>query len=246
MSDHVYLAWQDPNSRAWHVIGKLWCSSEGYKFSYTLGVKNIPTFSALPSMQELNKVYSSPELFSLFKNRVMHKNRPEYPDYIRWLGIKHVDDVDELQTLAISGGERETDFFRIIPVPSKNNVGEYAFKFFVNGLSHMTEETRQRATTLNDGEALYLMKDFQNNKDQLALVLRTEDPPSLIGYIPSYMTKLIHKITDLNGNNAIAVKVAQVNKDAPVQMRVLCELSSSFFEQSWEKYEDEFRLIANI
>jgi hypothetical protein len=246
MTKCIYLAWQDQNTRRWHVIGQLLRFDEGYEFRYTIGVNNIPFFTALPNMPEHERVYRSLELFSLFKNRLMPKSRPDYSDYVRWMGIEQ-EDMDELDALAISGGERETDFFRIIPVPEKNAKGDYSFKFFVNGLSHMDDHVKERVRDLHKGDSLYLMHDFQNTEDQLALSVRTEDPPCLIGYIPAYFTKVIHKMKNEKENaiNEIRVNVVQVNEDAPIQMRLLCELSSSFLNKPWEEYETEFKLISS-
>lgn len=241
MIKYVYLAWQDQNSR-WHIIGQLRRTSAGYEFRYTEGIKKVNSIPMQLNMPENDKVYRSNELFSLFKNRLMPKSRPEYADYLKWLGIKATEPFDELEALAISGGERETDFFRIVPVPEKNPKGEYSFKFFVNGLSHMSEAAQKRALDLDKDEILYMAHDFQNKEDKSALLLRTEHPPYEIGYIPAYFTKLIH---DISKETPIQVRVLQVNKDAPIQMRLLCEISSSLLNRSWENYEDEFKLISS-
>ena len=89
-------------------------------------------------MPEYDKVYRSANLFSLFKNRLMSKSRPEYNDYLNWPGFDGTELVvtNELDLLAISGGAKETDFFRVIPVPQLNNSGDYSFKFFVENLEH--------------------------------------------------------------------------------------------------------------
>jgi hypothetical protein len=166
---------------------------------------------------------------------------------LSWLDIGQGEEVDDLDALAISGGERETDFFRIIPVPKKNSRGKYSFKFFVNGLNHMDDNTKKRVLDLQKDSHLFLMHDFQNSEDRLALSLRTDDPPCLIGYMPAYFTKVIHKMKNENENefNKIQVNVVRVNEEAPIQMRLLCELSSSFLNRPWEEYEAEFKLISS-
>jgi len=55
MTKCIYLAWQDQNTRQWHVIGQLLRNDKGYEFRYTKGVKNIHSFSALSSMPEHEK-----------------------------------------------------------------------------------------------------------------------------------------------------------------------------------------------
>ncbi len=248
MINCIYLAWQDQKTRGWHVIGRLSRIAEGYEFRYTKGVKNIPSFSPMPNMTNYEEIYKSSELFSLFKNRLMPKSRPEYRDYMTWLGFEENNvALDNLEVLAISGGERETDFFRIIPVPEKNHKGDYSIKFFVHGLSYMSDVSKQVIQNLNEGDFLYLMNDFQNKFNSWALLLRTEDPISIIGYMPSYFTKIIHKLGDGKNNllNSIKVNVLQVNKAAPEKMQLLCQLSGPLLEKSWEEYEEEFSVISS-
>jgi hypothetical protein len=245
MTKCIYLAWQDQDSRSWHVVGKLLKINNEYEFRYTQGIKKVNNFSLLPSMPDSKAVYYSDELFSLFKNRLMPRSRPDYPNYLRWMGLTSGNLADELATLAISGGEKETDFFRIVPVPEKNiNNEEYSFKFFANGISHMSDYAKGLVDTLQQENPLYLLHDFQNAKDKTAISLRTDDPPSIIGYVPAYLTNIIHKIREKNGFDSVKVSVAQVNIDAPFQKRLLCKLSSSYLNISWDEYEDEFKTLA--
>jgi hypothetical protein len=247
MDKYVYLAWQDPTSRRWHIIGQLKHVREGYEFRYTSGIKNIKESSVLTNMPEHDKVYRSPELFSLFKNRVMPKSRPEYSNYLHWLALDSANksSTDDLDTLAISGGEKETDFFRIIPVPEKKSSGLFSFKFLVHGVNYLDEHVKERINNLNKDDRLYLMDDFQNEKDRLALSLRTVEPICIVGYIPAYLTNVIREMRKIEGSvNSMTVNVVQVNKDAPVQMRLLCEFSSPDLEKPWEQYAPEFEVLA--
>ena len=246
VNKYIYLAWRGPDKN-WNVIGQLLRKNNEYEFRYTKGIENVADFNAvLSNMPEHDKVYRSSELFFLFKNRLMPKSRPDYSSYLRWLDLEQQDDssVDDLDTLAVSGGERQTDFFRIIPVPEKNISGEYSFKFLVNGLSDSDDMVKNKVLSLKEGDSLYLVHDFQNKEDYLALSLRTNEPSYLIGYVPPYFGKIIHKIKDKNGANSIRVNVVQVNKDAPIQMRLLCELSSPFLSKPWEVYDSEFNVIS--
>lgn len=245
MTKSIYLAWQDQNTRGWHIIGQLVRTGEGFEFRFTMGVNNISSISIIPSMPEHDKVYRSTELFALFRNRLMPKSRPDYLNYLRWVGVNKDHPLVEMETLAISGGERETDFFRIVPIPEKKENGEFAFKFFVNGISHMSEEAKKRIQELQKNDRLYLVHDFQNKEDKLALMLRVDDPHCLIGYIPAYFASAIHKLKQEHEgeDNLCQVQVVQVNKDAPVQMWLLCEFSSPFLNKPWEAYEAEFKLI---
>ena len=94
------------------------------------------------------------------------------------------------------------------------------------GIRHLHAENQERAQQLKPGERLYLMQDLQNPHDRMALLMRTVEPITLVGYAPRYyseeFTQLI-KSTDLD---QVKVTVEQVNLDAPVQYRVLCKLTS--------------------
>lgn len=245
MINCIYLAWQEPKTRSWHIIGRLTRKHEGYEFRYTKGLKEISSFSPMPNMTNYEETYKSCELFSLFKNRLMPKSRPDYKDYISWLGFENNDELDKLEVLGISGGERQTDFFRIVPVPEKNSQGNYAIKFFFHGVSHMSEASKQVIDKLNPGDVLYLAHDMQNKVDRFALLLRTEQKPSIVGYIPAYFNEVLNKLSDPNNGflNSIKVNVIQVNKSAPEKMRLLCQLSGPLLEKTWEECEDEFNII---
>lgn len=42
------------------------------------------------------------------------------------------------------------------------------------------------AKSLKKGDPLFIVHDFQNQKDTLALSLRTDEPACLVGYISAY------------------------------------------------------------
>lgn len=48
-------------------------------------------------MQDFSKTYTSNTLFPLFKNRLLDKSRPEYAEYLTWLGLssESTTDMDE-------------------------------------------------------------------------------------------------------------------------------------------------------
>ena len=238
----VYLAWQDQTTKKWHVIGRLSRTAVGYAFRYTNGAKNVWPSSALPNMPDHAQAYRSTELFALFKNRLMPKSRPDYQNYMSWLGIDNKKSLsDDLAVLAISGGEKETDFFRIIPELESTSNGNCIIKFYAHGLSDLDEHANQRTLNLNKGARLYLMHDFQNKFDKCALILRTDEPPCLVGYVPAFFTQFILSLKNKeNGSDVVKVEVLQVNKNAPVQMRLLCELTTPYLGNSWEAYNLEF------
>ncbi len=176
-------------------------------------------------MTKLDTEYVSTDLFPLFANRVLPRTRPEYRDYLRWLGLTETQH-DELEELARTGGLRATDTLELIPCPEPTAANRYEVFFFSRGLRHLHEENQQRAARLTAGERLYLMQDLQNTHDPMALLLRTGNPVTLVGYAPRYYSAEFTTLIGLVGQEAVTVTVERVNLDAPLQYRVLCKLSA--------------------
>src|ERR1035437_8026293 len=113
------------------------------------------------------------------------KSRPEYRDYLQWLGLDE-SETDDLEVLARSGGIRATDSLEIFPRPEPNSENAYEGYFFSHGLRHLTRENVIRAKSLRPGDRLYLTRDIQNEYDPNALLIRTDNPLAFVGYCPRY------------------------------------------------------------
>ena len=221
----LFIAWQDLKSRQWAPVGRLTHEDGVYRFVYTRGAENIPDFQPFGVMQDLHKAYKSEELFPIFSNRILAKNRPEYQDYLKWLGLSEVQ-YDALDELARTGGLRATDSLELFPCPAPTAGKSYEVYFFCRGLRHLHAENQERANQLKPGERLYLMQDLQNRHDSMALLMRTSDPITLAGYAPRYYSAEFTQLIKSTGPDQVKVTVEQVNTDAPIQYRVLCKLSA--------------------
>jgi len=240
----LFLAWREPTKREWIVVGKLWQKDKKYYFGYTKGVKKAKesgNFNEFGVMQNINKIYVSDELFPIFKNRILNKSRPEYLDYIKWLGFE--DKVSPLEELSRTNGLRATDSLQIFEKPKPRN-GKFIIHFFSHGIRHLPLTYQERINHLKEGENLYIAKDIQNKYDKYALFLRTDDPVEIVGYIPRFYTKDINKLIDINGNNNIEVKIKKINLDAPKQFQLLCRLETNWSENFNTCVDEEFELIA--
>jgi hypothetical protein len=214
----LFLAWQDPQTRAWHTVGKLTKEQEMYCFVYTQGALNSPRFGYLGRMFDKFKCYYSHELFPLFANRILNKSRTEYPDYLRWLGLDSEIKPEDMQLLARSGGKRATDELRVYPYPEPNQDGERTLYFLSHGLNYLGNEALQRITNLKEGDRL-LLRPENNQYDAFALILETNDPIK-IGYCPRYLS---HDFQQILQETTINVAVERLNQDAPLQFRLLCK-----------------------
>lgn len=178
-------------------------------------------------MMDLHAVYRSEELFPLFANRVIARSRPEYAHYLEWLGLSGVDHT-VLDELARTGGIRATDSLELFFCPEPGPDLSYRVHFFARGLQYVHPENRERARHLERGMSLYLMRDLQNEHDPMALLLRTNHPATLVGYVPRYYSAEFSRLLELNGPEDVYVSVERVNADAPLQYLVLCTLSASW------------------
>jgi hypothetical protein len=234
MARELILAWQDAKSLRWSAVGRLSYDKvqDKYTFRYTQAAKEANeknVFSTLWGMDDLTKTYESvKEPLPVFQNRLLRKTRPEYEKYLEWLGVKG-EELSPIKELELSGGVRATDNYQLFPVP-ENESGKYRLKFFVHGIRHMVGSYIERVETLKSGDHLKLMFDVQNHVDKNAIALRTEDPPELVGYLPSFFTNDIKKLIDQNGSEALCVNVMQVNLDAPSQFRLHCSLETPWPE----------------
>lgn len=221
----LFVAWQDSKTRKWAPIGRLTREDDLYKFVYTRGAEEMPESHRFGRMRDLHKVYESEELFPMFTSRVLAKNRPEYGDYLQWLGLSKAR-YDVLEELARTGGLRATDSLELFPCPEPTVWKNYEVYFFCRGLRHLREENQELALQMQAGERLYLMQDLQNPQDEKALLMRTDDPITIVGYAPRYYSAEFTQLIQSTDLNQVRVTIEQVNPEAPVQYQLLCRLVS--------------------
>lgn len=221
----VFLAWQDPQTRRWLPVGQLSRDRDDFRFVYTKGAESSERFVPFGRMTDLHAVYVAKELFPLFSNRLLTKSRPEYRDFLTWLGLDSDPD-DALELLSRSGGKRATDELQVFPCPEPTAENTYVVEFFSHGIRHLPEETRARINKLLPRERLYLMRDIQNPSDDMALMMRTKDPVHNVGYCPRFYSAEFSRLIDLAGRDNVALTVSGINPSAPLQFRLRCRLSA--------------------
>lgn len=224
----VYLAYKKGlPSNTWHVVGILSYSNKTklYSFEYTKGALEDMTFRPFNGMEDLYKRYESQELYPLFKNRILYEKRPEYSQFIEWLGLNK--DANPLDILSVSGGQRITDTLQTFgKVETKEN-GEFSHSFFIHSLSWLNAYQVDRISLLKPHEKLYFCLDPQNKFDPNAVLIRTGEPKEIIGYCPRYLSATVSKLLNKDPNS-ISLEVNIVNKDAPLQYRLKCLLKGKF------------------
>ena len=248
MKEHssVYLAWQASDTKEWYVVGMLKQYLEGFTFNYTVGAQVSAKFIPFSGMENLEKTYVSTELFPLFKNRLLSKNRPEYPRFIDWLGLAE-ENVSPISILGRSGGLRGTDTLQMFNRIEVNSDGSFEHIFFAHGLSHLAPSALDRVLNLKKGELLYLCLDCQNSYDGNAIIIRANNPAKIVGYCPRYFTKYIGEFLRQNSSN-ISLYVETLSKSAPANYQLMCRLKGKVGVREANTFmnQEEFQVISSL
>lgn len=249
MNRVVYIAWRvgAPEERGkWSPIGRLEYADGEYRFVYTHGARTLEGFHPFPGMTDLGVVYRSKVLLPMMSNRLLSHSRPEYEAWLAWSGFDSNHLPDPLAILGVTEGIRQTDALEVFPEPAPD-AGLYRSRFFVHGLRHASTEALQRLASLATGTPLRLELEDDNPHDPRAVaVLDDRDgQPQRLGYVPRYLARDVRALTARSGMDAIEMSVARVNPDAPLQMRLLCQLTTPWPAGFAPCGGDEFRPLVD-
>lgn len=236
----LFLAWQASRpftdggmpTRAWYPIGRMDAIPEEhlYRFVYiggALGAREEAGFEYLEAFPDLAKTYESAELFPLFRNRLMNPNRRDYSSFVSSLALDPAN-VDPLDILAISGGERQTDRLEVFPKIRVQPDGSFTSRFFLHGWRHVNDTARRRIERMAPGDSLRVAVELNNPVTGEAIQLQTADDYCMIGWAPRYLVSdLLQAISE--STTAIHAHVVQINPaPLPSNQRALIELAGKF------------------
>ncbi|MDO9452243.1 MAG: hypothetical protein Q7J29_05225 [Stagnimonas sp.] len=245
----LFLAWQAPDpKRAWFPIGRLDVSDnrKDYYFRYLEGARSAKLsegFKPMPVFPDLEQIYHSPELFSMFQNRVMTPQRKDFDAYLSSLNLDSAS-YDPLEVLAVTGGERATDNFEVFPKISKLADGSFKCRFFLHGLRHTAASAQRRAETLVPAEKLGVSIELTNPATRTALQLLTSDY-QMIGWAPRYLVNdLLRAIANQHQLQATVVRINEA--PAPEKRRLLIELQGQLPSDYEPMSSELFRPISAL
>lgn len=228
MNRDLYVAWQDQASRAWHTIARLRRVGEDYEFLFTRGVRELNSIPLDLFRMDVNKRYRSAELIPLFRNRLLSRSRTDFSKVAKWLNLSGTE--GEFESLSKFGLIPGTDSILIYPSPQIESQ-TYSLEFFVHGIRHMHPDMISHCDGLMEGSKLLPLLDVQNHMDASAVAFRCENDFRLIGYLPTFYAGDAHAIL---ANQTLAksarITVIRNNKDAPVQLRLLCRFEATVVE----------------
>ena len=226
MADNLYVAWQDEVSRTWHTIARLTRDSEGFELIFTQGATRLGDLPERLFGMQLKYRYRFEKLIHLFKNKIPSRNRPDFEKMARWLNLSGSE--DEFALLSKFGLIPGSDALLVYPAPTIVD-SKYEIEFFVHGIRHMQPDVLKLCENdLEPGERLLPVLDVQNPVDPHAVLLRCESNPILVGYVPTfYAADLKHILSNEALCASARITVLRNNKDAPIQLRLLCRFESA-------------------
>jgi len=216
------VAWRNRQRRVITPVGVLDHRTTGYRFQYLEGVGgSVEGFRPFIGFPDLNRVYESARLWPFFDLRVMDRKRPDYPEYVRWLGL--TVEASRLDILSRSGGERKGDSVLLAESPAVADGGATEAIFLVRGVSYAVRQhgTEAAAESLQAGERLNLVDDSTNEANPRALLLEASDGAP-VGWIPDLLVDYAHHVRSGGG---LAELLQNNGSAAPWHARLLVRLS---------------------
>jgi hypothetical protein len=222
--EKLYVAWQDETSRTWHTIARLTRDSEGYELIFTQGASRLGDLPERLFRMQLKYRYRFETLINMFRNKIPSRSRPDFEKMARWLNLTGSE--NEFALLSKFGLIPSSDALLVYPEP-KVGGGKYELEFFVHGVRHMHPDVLKWCDNLEPGGRLLPVLDVQNPVDRHAVALRSETDTILVGYVPTFYAGDLKRILSDEALCAAAkITVVRNNKDAPIQLRLLCRFES--------------------
>lgn len=222
----LLVSWQDPETRSIIPVGVLTQGtpdgSDDYEFTYLRRAQEQPDFRPFVGFPDLTTVYRSSRLFPFFENRVMSSSRPDFAAFLESIGLN--DGATPFEILAHSEGRRVTDTVEIFPEPVIGPDGALVCRFHVRGVRHLPG-AHDVIDTLRVGQRLVVEAEPDNPTDPDAVLVL--DDGRRIGWVPAFLTSLVHVPRQLVDDGAVEVVVERIGDRAgPVHQRLLCRLTA--------------------
>jgi hypothetical protein len=230
------VAWRNRVRRTIHDVAVLDVNldSSTFRFQYVESIESVYGFRPFIGFPHLNRIYESDRLWPFFDLRVMDPKRPDYPQYVRWLGLPA--DASRVDILSRSGGEQKGDTVSLVEAPRVAADGATAATFLVRGSSYAVRSYGSASTAngLRSGDQLAVLADEANEANPEALLLTASGEP--IGWIPDLLIEYGREVVRSGG----AVTVLQNNGlDAPWHMRFLVHLAGRVSPE-WPTFADGY------
>ena len=191
-----------------------------YQFQYLDGVNEVEGFRPFIGFPDFKTIYLSTRLWPFFELRVMDRKRPDFAEYVNWLGLQ--SDASTLDILSRSGGGNKGDSVHLVEAPIVAADGTTEAIFLARGVRYALRDhgTEKSASSLMPGNKLVLGDDLTNEANPRALLLETPNGDA-VGWVPDLLVDWARAIREGDGN----VELLQNNHRAPWHARLLVRAS---------------------
>jgi hypothetical protein len=211
----LIVAWQNRTTRLIEPVGLLE-HGPPYRFRYLRRAGQVEGFRPFLSFRDLERTYTSPNLFPLFSQRIMSMRRPDFQEFLGQLHLSR--ESTPWEQLARSEGRSSGDTVQVFPVPSVGDDGATTCRFLVHGIRHVTGGVLPE---LAQGQPLVLHEDPTNpyNVDAIRVCDIDGNP---LGYVPDL---LLDHLAEMRVTAPVTLTVEHVNgPEAPPHLRLLVRL----------------------
>ncbi|QKW32476.1 hypothetical protein HUT17_04915 (plasmid) [Nocardiopsis flavescens] len=229
----LLVLWQHPISRLIAPIGRLTHHAGTYTFSYTRAAENVEDFRPLPGLRELHATYQSTRLPSVFEQRVMQSQRPDYPTYLESIGLEP-SQATPWEQIVHSGGMRAGDTLQFIQTPTVHH-GRAKARFFANGVRYIpfrelllegrtvhttAAEHEEALLRLRQGIQVHVEAEDNNPQDPDSALITTGGVP--LGYVPRFLSRSMRELSAMGRPTLTVARVAP--PWAPPHVRLVLDL----------------------
>lgn len=224
------IAWRNSVARSIHDVAVLDANPHGFRFQYREDAALVEGFRPFIGFPELEHVYESPRLWPFFDLRVMDRRRPDYVQFLKWLGLPA--EADRLDVLARHGGWRKGDTVTLAEAPPVDSDGLTSATFIVRGSGHVDRSHgfEKVVDRLQSGELLGVRDDATNVANSAAILLTAAGVP--VGWVPDLLIEYAREVVTSGGT----VTVLQNNgPKAPWHVRLLVRIDGKV-SRGWSTF----------
>ena len=212
MKEELLLVWKEPKTRRRYTIGKLTYENNKYTFTYIdpeLNDSKKSGFLFYPGFSDLDKTYTSDNLFPNIETRLPNKARPDYLDILNMYGLTL--ESTEIDILKATKGRLLTDNFELVPAFDKNS----KIEFDIAGTSHYLIDNNIK-NSLRINSNVKLVRDLKNEYDRYAIkvIYDYNGDETILGYVPRYYSKDLSEILEEDVN--YSAKIERLNLESEI------------------------------
>lgn len=231
----LLVLWQHPDTRELIPIGRFGHHDDRYSFAYTRAAAIIRDFRPLPGLPDLHLRYESHGIPTVFEQRVMDRDRPDFDGYARTLGLDPTR-ATPWEQIVESGGRRAGDTLQFMPVPMLVH-GRALARFLVNGVRHVPEEPHtvggrtihatveqqeEALQSLTSGSTVLIETEDNNPEDPDACLVTVNRVP--VGWIPRALSASVRELLTAGPLQATVHRVAAPG--TPPHVRLVLDLDT--------------------